>query len=91
MSSQPPPKSQPKTEKHLGHLVSKYAEASGLGVRRVRQRVSAMAFLGALERVREEDSLARFLIKGGIGMRVALPRSGTSHTRSRRALPRLAR
>jgi hypothetical protein len=25
-----------------------------------------MAFLGALERVREEDSLARFLIKGGM-------------------------
>jgi hypothetical protein len=61
-----PPRSQPKTEKHLGRLVSNYAEASGLGVRRVRQRVSAMAFLGALERVREEDSTARFLIKGGI-------------------------
>ncbi len=37
-----------------------------MGVRRVRQRVSAMAFLGALERVREEDSTARFLLKGGI-------------------------
>jgi hypothetical protein len=66
MSIEPPPRSQPKTEKHLGRLVSNYAEASGLGVRRVRQRVSAMAFLGALERVREEDSPARFLIKGGI-------------------------
>ncbi len=66
MSAGPPPKSQPKTEKQLGRLVSNYAEASGLGVRRVRQRVSAMAFLGALERVREEDSPTRFLIKGGI-------------------------
>jgi hypothetical protein len=66
MSAQQPPKSQPKTEKQLGRLVSKYAEASGLGVRRVRQRVSAMAFLGALERVGEEDSPARFLIKGGM-------------------------
>lgn len=66
MSTYRPPKSQPKTEKHLGQLVAQYAEASGLGVRRVRQRVSAMAFVGALERVREEDSAARFLIKGGI-------------------------
>jgi hypothetical protein len=66
MSAVPPSRSRPKTEKHLGRLVSNYAEASGLGVRRVRQRVSAMAFLGALERVREEDSSARFLIKGGI-------------------------
>jgi Nucleotidyl transferase AbiEii toxin, Type IV TA system len=66
MSTEPPPRSQPKTEKQLGRLVSNYAEASGLGVRRVRQRVSAMAFLGALERVREEDSPTRFLIKGGI-------------------------
>jgi hypothetical protein len=66
MSAGPPLRSQPKTEKQLGRLVSNYAEASGLGVRRVRQRVSAMAFLGALERVREEDSPARFLIKGGI-------------------------
>jgi hypothetical protein len=61
-----PPRRQPKTEKQLGRLVSRYAEASGLGVRRVRQRVSAMAFLGALERVGEEDSPTRFLIKGGI-------------------------
>jgi hypothetical protein len=45
MSNGPPPRSQPKTEKQLGRLVSNYAEASGLGVRRVRQRVSAMAFL----------------------------------------------
>jgi Nucleotidyl transferase AbiEii toxin, Type IV TA system len=66
MSTGPPPRSQPKTEKHLGRLVSNYAERSGLGIRRVRQRVSAMAFLGALERVREEDSPGRFLIKGGI-------------------------
>jgi hypothetical protein len=56
MSAGPPSKSQPKTEKQLGRLVSNYAEASGLGVRRVRQRVSSMAFLGALERVREEDT-----------------------------------
>lgn len=66
MSTYRPPKSQPKTEKHLGQLVSQYAEASGLGVRRVRQRISAMAFVGALERVREEDTPARFLIKGGM-------------------------
>lgn len=66
MSALQPPKSRPKTEKQLGRLVSRYAEASGLGVRRVRQRVSAMAFLGALERVSEEDSPARFLIKGGM-------------------------
>jgi hypothetical protein len=66
MSAGPPSRSQPKTEKQLGRLVSKYAEASGLGVRRVRQRISAMAFLGALERVREEDSTVRFLIKGGM-------------------------
>lgn len=66
MNAGPPSTSQPKTEKQLGRLVSNYAEASGLGVRRVRQRVSAMAFLGALERVHEEDSPARFLIKGGI-------------------------
>lgn len=66
MSAYRPPKGQPKTEKHLGQLVSQYAEASGLGVGRVRQRVSAMAFVGALERVREEDSPARFLIKGGM-------------------------
>jgi Nucleotidyl transferase AbiEii toxin, Type IV TA system len=66
MSAEPPSRSQPKTEKQLSRLVSNYAEASGLGVRRVRQRVSAMAFLGALERVREEDSPTRFLIKGGI-------------------------
>jgi len=66
MNAGPPSRSQPKTEKQLGRLVSNYAEASGLGVRRVRQRVSAMAFLGALERVHEEDSTARFLIKGGI-------------------------
>jgi Nucleotidyl transferase AbiEii toxin, Type IV TA system len=65
MSTQPP-RGQPKTEKRLGRLVSNYAEASGLGVRRVRHRVSAMSFLGALDRVREEDSPARFLIKGGI-------------------------
>lgn len=66
MRAEPRSKNQPKTEKQLGRLVSSYAEASGLGVRRVRQRVSAMAFLGALERVREEDSPGRFLIKGGI-------------------------
>ncbi len=66
MNAGPPSRSQPKTEKQLGRLVSNYAEASGLGIRRVRQRVSAMAFLGALERVREEDSPGRFLIKGGI-------------------------
>jgi len=65
MSAQPPP-SRPKTERQLGRLVSRYAEAKGLGVRRVRQRISAMAFLGALERVREEDSPVRFLIKGGM-------------------------
>jgi hypothetical protein len=62
----PPSRSRPKTEKQLGRLVSSYAEASGVGVRRVRQRVSAMAFLGALERVHEEDFSTRFLIKGGI-------------------------
>jgi hypothetical protein len=66
MSAAPPPRSRPKTEKHLGRLVSKYAEESGLGVRRVRQRISAMAFLGSLERIREEDSPTRFLIKGGM-------------------------
>lgn len=64
--SSAPPQRQPQTERQLGRLVSNYAEANGLGVRRVRQRVSAMAFLGALERVREEDSPGRFLIKGGI-------------------------
>lgn len=66
MNAQQPTRSQPKTEKQLGRLVSKYAETNGLGVRRVRQRVSAMAFLGALERVSAEDSPARFLIKGGM-------------------------
>jgi hypothetical protein len=66
MNAQQPSRSQPKSEKQLGRLVSRYAEASGLGVRRVRQRVSAMVFLGALERVSEEDSPARFLIKGGM-------------------------
>lgn len=66
MSVHRPPKSQPKTEKQLSRLVSQYAEATGLGVRRVRQRISAMAFVGALERVREEDSPARFLLKGGM-------------------------
>lgn len=65
-SRQPVPKRRPKTEKHLGRLVSQYAEAHGLGVRRVRQRVAAMALLGALERVHEDDSPARFLLKGGI-------------------------
>jgi hypothetical protein len=66
MSADLPPKNQPKTEKQLGRLVSRYAEATGLGVRRVRQRVSAMAFLGALERVLLDDSPRRFLIKGGM-------------------------
>jgi len=61
-----PPKGQPKTEKHLGQLVAQYADATGMAVRRVRLRVSAMAFVGALERVREEDSPRRFLIKGGM-------------------------
>ena len=61
-----PPKGQPKTEKHLGQLVAQYAEVEGLAFRRVRVRVSAMAFVGALERVREEDSPDRFLIKGGM-------------------------
>jgi hypothetical protein len=61
-----PPKGPPKTERHLGQLVAQYAEAIGLGVRRVRLRVSAMAFVGALERVREVDSPRRFLIKGGM-------------------------
>jgi hypothetical protein len=61
-----PPKAQPKTARHLGQLVAQYAEAAGLGVRRVRLRLSAMAFVGALERVREEDSPQRFLIKGGM-------------------------
>jgi hypothetical protein len=44
-----PPKGQPKTARHLGQLVAQYAEAAGVGVRRVRLRVSAMAFVGALE------------------------------------------
>jgi hypothetical protein len=66
MSAQRPTASRPKSEKRLGQLVSDYAEASGLGVRRVRQRVSAMVFLGALQRVAEEDSPARLLIKGGM-------------------------
>jgi hypothetical protein len=66
MSGYSSPQRQPRTEKQLGRLVSRYSEASGLGVRRIRQRISAMAFLGALDRVREEDSPARFLIKGGM-------------------------
>jgi hypothetical protein len=66
VSAYRPPKGQPRTEKHLGQLVSRYAEATGLAVRRVRQRVSVMAFVGALERVREVDSPVRFLIKGGM-------------------------
>lgn len=61
-----PPKGQPKTERHLGQLVAQYAEAAGLAVRRIRLRISAMAFVGALERAREVDSLQRFLIKGGM-------------------------
>jgi hypothetical protein len=61
-----PPKGQPKTEKHLGQVVAQYADATGIAVRRIRLRVSAMAFVGALERVREEDSPRRFLIKGGM-------------------------
>jgi hypothetical protein len=61
-----PPKGQPKTEKHLGQLVARYAEDAGLALRRVRLQISAMAFVGALERVREEDSHQRFLIKGGM-------------------------
>lgn len=61
-----PPKSPPKTEKYLGQLVAQYADATGMAVRRVRLRVSAMAFVGALERVHEEDSPRRFLIKGGM-------------------------
>jgi hypothetical protein len=61
-----PPKGQPKTEKHLGQLVARYAEAEGLALRRVRLRISVMAFVGALARVREEDSPDRFLIKGGM-------------------------
>jgi Nucleotidyl transferase AbiEii toxin, Type IV TA system len=64
MSDSPPPK--PRTEKQLGRLVFQHAEATGLGVRRVRHRVSSMAFLGALERVREEDSPQRFVVKGGM-------------------------
>lgn len=66
MSDSRPSRAKPKTEKQLGRLVFGYAEASGLGVRRVRHRVSSMAFLGALERVREEDSPQRFLVKGGM-------------------------
>lgn len=66
MNGYRPPRRQPRTEKQLGRLVSRYAETSGLGVRRIRQRISAMAFLGALERVREADSPTRFLIKGGM-------------------------
>lgn len=67
-----PPKGKPKTARHLGQLVSQYAEATGLAVGRVRQRISAMALVGALERVGEEDSPSRFLIKGGMACELRL-------------------
>ena len=73
MNGYRPPRSRPRTEKHLGRLVSQYAEATGLGVGRVRQRLSAMAFIGALKRVREQDSPTRFLIKGGIACELRFP------------------
>jgi hypothetical protein len=83
MSGPLPSRAKPKTEKQLGRLVFGYAEASGLGVRRVRHRVSSMAFLGALERVREEDSPQRFLLKGGMACELRF-RDRARTTQSRR-------
>jgi hypothetical protein len=68
MSKSNTPKVRPKTEKRLGQLAAIYADAEELDLRRVRQRLSAMMFVGALERVREEDTSARFLIKGGLAI-----------------------
>lgn len=68
MSRPNAPKSRPKTEKRLGQLAAIYADAEALDLRRVRQRLSAMMFVGALERVREEDTPARFIIKGGLAI-----------------------
>lgn len=73
MSNYKSPKARPKTEKHLGQLVSRYSEASGLAVRRVRQRISAMVFIGALARVLAEDSPDRFLVKGGLTCELRFP------------------
>lgn len=73
MSSYRPPKGTPKTELHLGQLVRAYADTSGLAPGRVRQRISAMALLGALERAREVDSPTRFLLKGGMACELRFP------------------
>jgi hypothetical protein len=58
----------PKTEKHLGQLAQQYANANELDLRRIRQRMSAMMFVAALDRVGEEDTPSRFVIKGGLAI-----------------------
>lgn len=86
-----PPRGQPKTEKHLGQLVARYAEAEGLALRRVRLRISAMAFVGALARVREEDSPERFLIKGGMACELRFQEKARATRDLDADVPRLAR
>jgi hypothetical protein len=67
-----PPKRPPSQRGHLDRLVSEYAQAHGMTAERVRRWLSVLSFIGALERVRAEDSSPRFLIKGGVSMELRL-------------------
>lgn len=67
-----PPKKRPGNVKHLRRLVQSYA-GQATAIRRVQQTISTMAFVGALTRVREEDTAVRFLIKGGMALELRMP------------------
>jgi hypothetical protein len=67
-----PPKKRPGNVEHLRLLVQSYA-GQDTAIRRVQLLISTMAFVGALARVGEEDTPARFLIKGGMALELRMP------------------
>jgi hypothetical protein len=66
------PKRPPRRRSHLERLVEAYARENDVPQARVRNLISSLALIGALQRVQDRGAGPRFLIKGGVAMELRL-------------------
>lgn len=66
------PKRPPTRRSHLERLVDAYARDTDIPQARLRHRISSLALIGALQRVKDPNAGPRFLIKGGVAMELRL-------------------
>lgn len=72
MTAYQPPRRPPSQRNHLEQLISRYGQAHGIAPNRVRRWLTMMVMIGALDRAREDDAGAEFLVKGGVAIELRL-------------------